>query len=74
MESRACWWALGPGTNDSVVEFRGNVTDINTALDGMTFTPTNDFNGVASIRILTDDQGNSGSGGVRTDDNLSVSR
>ena len=44
------------------------MTDINAALDGMVFTPTNDFNGVASIRILTDDQGNSGIGGALTDD------
>ena len=59
---------IGTGTNDSIVEFRGSITDINAALDGMTFTPTNDFNGIASIRILTDDQGNSGSGGALTDD------
>ena len=55
---------VGTGTNDAIVEFRGNITDINVALDGMTFTPTNDFNGVASIRIVTDDQGNSGIGGA----------
>ena len=59
---------IGTGTNDLIVEFRGNITDINAALDGMVFTPTNDFNGVASIRILTDDQGNSGIGGALTDD------
>ena len=59
---------IGTGTNDSIVEFRGSITDINAALDGMTFTPTNDFNGIASIRILTDDQGHSGSGGALTDD------
>ncbi len=59
---------VGVGTNDSIVEFRGSVTDINAAIDGMTFTPTSDFNGVASIRILTDDQGNSGNGGALTDD------
>ena len=59
---------IGTGTDDAVVEFRGSATDINVALDGMVFTPTDDFNGVASIRILTDDQGNSGSGGVLTDD------
>ncbi len=59
---------IGTGTNDLIAEFRGSITDINAALDGMTFTPTNDFNGIASIRILTDDQGNSGSGGALTDD------
>ena len=59
---------VGTGTDDGIVEFRGTITDINAALDGMTFTPTDNFNGVASIRILTDDQGNSGSGGALTDD------
>ena len=59
---------IGLGVNDAIVEFRGTVTDVNAALDGMIFTPTNDFNGSASIRILTDDQGNSGIGGALTDD------
>ena len=59
---------IGTGTNDALVEFRGSQTDINAALDGMTFTPTGDFNGIASIRIITDDQANSGSGGALTDD------
>ncbi len=59
---------IGSGTDDALVEFRGSVTDINAALDGSVFTPTGNFNGIASIRILTDDQGNSGSGGALTDD------
>ena len=59
---------MGTGTADSVVEFRGSKIDINTALDGMVFTPTSDFHGIASIRIITDDQGNSGGGGALTDD------
>ncbi len=68
---------IGTGTNDTIVEFRGSLTDINAALDGMTFTPTGDFNGIASIRIITDDQANSGSGGALTDDdtiNITVTR
>ncbi|MEM8672094.1 MAG: DUF2341 domain-containing protein, partial [Planctomycetota bacterium] len=59
---------VGDGLNDAVVEFRGSLADINSALDGLTFTPTADFNGIASIRVITDDQGNSGSGGALTDD------
>ncbi len=59
---------IGTGSSDAVVEVRGSLTDINTALDGMVFTPTGDFAGIASVRILTDDQGNSGSGGALTDD------
>ncbi len=59
---------VGTGTDDAIVEFRGSLTDINNALNGMVFTPTQDYVGIASVRIITDDQGNSGSGGPLTDD------
>ena len=48
--------------------FRGTIAAINTALEGMTFDPTPEYNGVASVQIITDDQGNTGSGGPLTDD------
>jgi VCBS repeat-containing protein len=60
----------GTGTDDAIVEFRGDLTDINAALDGLVFTPTQDHVGNASIRIITDDQGNSGAGSALVDDDI----
>jgi len=33
----------------------------------MTFSATADFNGAASVQIITNDQGNTGSGGAQSD-------
>src|ERR1051325_8080684 len=43
------------------------LTDTNAALDGLTFTPTVNYSGSASLAILTDDQGNTGVDGAKTD-------
>ena len=48
--------------------FTGTIDVINTALDGMVFDPTPDYDGAASVQIITDDQGNTGSGGPLSDD------
>ena len=48
--------------------FTGTIANINTALDGLTFDPTFNFSGAASLQIITDDQGNTGVGGPLTDD------
>ncbi|MBD2529134.1 DUF4347 domain-containing protein [Nostoc flagelliforme FACHB-838] len=50
----------GDGTDDATLEFKGIITDINKALNGMNFKPIANSNGPASVRILTDDLGNSG--------------
>src|SRR6185437_7424049 len=42
----------------------GSLGSLNSALDGLTFTPTASFNGAASVQIATDDLGNSGAGGA----------
>jgi hypothetical protein len=39
--------------------------DINTALDGMSFNPTLNYNGAATVKIVTNDQGKTGSGGAK---------
>src|SRR5262249_6449614 len=46
----------------------GTVGDINNGLAGLAFTPDSNFNGAATVEIVTDDQGNSGNGGSLTDD------
>ncbi|OKH40726.1 hypothetical protein NIES2101_34895 [Calothrix sp. HK-06] len=48
----------------------GTVNAINLALDGLTFTPTANFNGIASIQVTTNDRGNSGSGTALTDTDI----
>ena len=48
--------------------FQGTIAAINTALNGLTFSPTADFNGAgASLQVVTNDLGNTGSGGAKTD-------
>ncbi|HIC24175.1 MAG TPA: hypothetical protein EYO84_12145, partial [Planctomycetes bacterium] len=52
----------------------GKITEINTALSWVAFTPTPNYTGsAASITITTDDLGNSGSGGAKSDtDTISI--
>ena len=57
----------GDGTADTTMVFSGSITDINNALNGLIFTPTNNFSGAGSVQIITNDQGNTGPGGLRTD-------
>lgn len=53
--------------------FTGTIANINSALSGMTFAPTSGFDGAAALQITTDDQGNSGNGGTRSDtDSVSI--
>ena len=47
--------------------FTGTLANINTALNGLSFAPTANYNGAASLQIVTNDQGNTGSGGALTD-------
>src|SRR5262249_20075237 len=53
-------FSTGNGTANPTMTFTGTVSDINTALDDMKFTPTPGYTGPATLTILTDDQGNTG--------------
>jgi large repetitive protein len=54
--------------------FSGSLAGVNAALDGMRFDPDANYNGSATLTITTDDQGNSGAGGARTDaDTVNIS-
>ncbi|WP_020680921.1 DUF4347 domain-containing protein [Marinobacterium rhizophilum] len=57
----------GTGSNDASLSIEGSLADINTALDGLTFTPTPGYNGAASLQIDSNDLGLSGSGGAQID-------
>jgi hypothetical protein len=54
------------GQGTSAVALAGTLADVNTALDGLTFTPMPGYTGTASLQIATDDQGNVGVGGPWT--------
>ena len=60
-------FTTGTGTNDTTMVFTGLLAAVNTALNGMSFNPTPDFTGAASLQIISDDQGFTGTGGALTD-------
>ncbi|HBY80779.1 MAG TPA: hypothetical protein DEG47_28065, partial [Cyanobacteria bacterium UBA11148] len=64
-------FTTGDGTADSTLTFTGTLTNINNALNGMSFTSLD--GGPAGITLTTNDQGNTGSGGAKTDsDNVNI--
>lgn len=58
----------GDGTADATMIVSGTLAAIGAALDGMVVIPAPDHTGTASVRIQTDDLGNTGPGGPRSDD------
>ena len=56
----------GDGTADASMQFTGSVAAINTALNGMSFASTANFNGGAGLGFVVSDLGNAGSGGALT--------
>ena len=65
----ACAGCTGDGIDDSSMIFEGTIANINTALNNLTFKTALNFNSPpdASLTILTDDLGNTGVGGAKTD-------
>jgi predicted outer membrane repeat protein len=60
-------FAVGDGVADASLTFAGSLVDVNAALDGLTYSPTADFNGSSTLVVLTNDLGNTGAGGSLTD-------
>ncbi len=60
-------FSLGDGTDDPTMTFTDTIPDLNLALDGLTFDPEQDYNGPASLEIVTDDNGHTGGGGPKND-------
>ncbi|WP_186289687.1 cadherin-like domain-containing protein [Methylomonas koyamae] len=48
-------FVAGDGTADATVTFRGTANAINTALNGLTYTPTANYNGSATLTVSTKD-------------------
>ncbi|RIK73845.1 MAG: hypothetical protein DCC68_24210 [Planctomycetota bacterium] len=61
-------FSIGTGFGDALMTFQGTLADINAALFGATFAPTTNYSGPASLKIITDDLGNTGTGGAMTDE------
>ena len=61
-------FSIGDGRDDIVIAFsEGNLASLNDILDTLTFTPTANFNGTATLKMQTDD----GNGGT-DDDTLNI--
>ena len=66
-------FSVGDGLADTTMTFTGTVANINSALNGLMFTPTSNYFGAASLQIVTSDIGNTGTGGTLTDtDNVAI--
>ncbi len=63
-------FSVGTGTNNSTMTFTGTIAAINTALQGLTYRPTTNFVGAASLTVNTNDQGFLGSGGAKIDNDV----
>ncbi len=57
----------GDGTDDATTAFTGTIADINVALNGTSVTPDADFAGEMELTLTTNDQGNTGNDGARSD-------
>ncbi len=51
------------GNGTGSVVFSGALSNLNNALDGLSYTPTSNYFGADTLSIITDDQGNTGAGG-----------
>src|SRR5262249_10876327 len=54
------------GNNTATVTATGALGALNTALNGLTYTPTLNFNGSDTLTITANDNGNTGAGGSLT--------
>jgi len=61
---------VGSGSGDTTLTFAGTISDINNALNGLVYTPIAGYNGAATLQITTDDLGNTGLGGAKTDTDI----
>ncbi len=57
----------GDGTSDATMIFTGTVTNLNAALNGLSFAPAANYGGAATLQIVSNDQGNTGTGGAQSD-------
>jgi len=65
------YYSVGDGTDDSQMTFNGRLSEVNMALQWVVFTPDSGYIGTdASLVVETNDLGNSGTGGAKSDHDL----
>lgn len=57
----------GTSNNSATISIQGSLADLNTAINGLLYTPNLNFNGPDTFRIITNDLNNTGSGGAKID-------
>src|SRR5262249_22999208 len=57
----------GDGTADATLVFLGRISAVNAAMFSLVYLGNQDFNGAETITITTNDLGNFGTGGPKTD-------
>ena len=60
-------FSVGDGNADATMTFRGRLTYLNPALDGVRYRGDTDYSGPDPLTITTSDLGNTGAGGILTD-------
>src|SRR5947207_807976 len=65
--SFGCVGCAGDGTADATMAFTGTAADVNAALNGLVYSPAANYNGPETLTLITNDQGNTGSGGALSD-------
>src|SRR4029079_4314744 len=60
-------FSVGDGSADATMTFSGTVRAIDAALNGLSYTGNLNFNGIDTLSITTNDNGNTGSGGAKSD-------
>ena len=60
-------FTVGDGTSDAAMTFTGTVANVNSALARVDYLGNANYSGSDSLSISVDDQGNTGSGGAKTD-------
>lgn len=60
-------FTTGDGNADANMVFTGTLTALNNAANNATFNTAQNFNGTATVTITVNDQGNTGTGGAKSD-------
>jgi len=63
---------VGDGTDDPLMTLRGDLDTINAALDGLSYSPNENYHGPDNINIVVNDQGNTGGGALFAEDDIAI--
>ena len=65
-------FGAGDGTADASMTFQGTLSAINTALQGLSYTPDSGYSGSAAITVISNDLGASGGGALTDTDAIAI--